>query len=139
MTDRPALRDALVRDEGIRFKTYRCTAGKLTIGVGRNLDDVGISRDEAMLLLDNDIARVEADARKHHWFGGLDAARQEVVLNMIFNLGATSFAKFYQTIAAIAAADYAGAADRMRKSLWARQVGARAERLAKQMETGERQ
>jgi lysozyme len=133
----PYIRDALLRDEGLRLKTYRCTAGKLTIGVGRNLDDNGITREEAFYLLNNDIAAVHADlTRKFPWYGSLDEVREAVVLNMAFNLGITKFSQFYQTIAAIARADYADAADRMRKSLWARQVGARAERLAKQMETG---
>ena len=53
------LSSSLVRDEGLRLKTYRCTAGKLTIGVGRNLDDCGITHAEAMALLANDIATVE--------------------------------------------------------------------------------
>lgn len=51
-------------DEGLRFKPYRCTAGKLTIGVGRNIDDVGISRAEAYILLDNDIARATRDCEE---------------------------------------------------------------------------
>jgi lysozyme len=131
------LADALVRDEGLRLKPYRCTAGKLTIGVGRNLDDVGISREEAMHLLDNDIARVKADAtHAFPWFGRLDQVRQDVVLNMIFNLGINRFSQFHQTIKCIEAFDYAGAADRMLQSLWAKQVGARAVRLANQMRNG---
>jgi lysozyme len=47
----------LVRYEGLRLKPYRCTAGKLTIGIGRNLDDCGISQTEAYVLLENDIPR----------------------------------------------------------------------------------
>jgi len=132
------LRDALVRDEGIRLKVYRCTAGKLTIGVGRNLDDVGISMEEAMHLLDNDIARVRAEVRHAFpWFQGLDDVRQNVVLNMVFNLGLYRFAQFFQTIKCIESHDYAGAADRMLQSLWAKQVGARAVRLSKQMRDGQ--
>ena len=49
------LRDQLIIDEGLRLRPYRDSVGKLTIGVGRNLDDVGISNDEAMVLLDHDI------------------------------------------------------------------------------------
>jgi lysozyme len=132
-----SLRDALVRDEGLRLKPYRCTAGKLTIGVGRNLDDVGINRDEAMVLLDNDIARVKADAaHAFAWFARLDPVRQDVVLNMIFNLGINRFSQFHQTIQCIEAFDYEGAADRMLQSLWAKQVGQRAIRLARQMREG---
>ena len=136
---RPALREALVLDEGLRLKTYRCTAGKLTIGVGRNLDDNGITRDEAMVLLDNDIARVESECRKTFaWFGALDDVRQEVILNMAFNLGISRLSQFHQTLSCLSAHDYSGAAERMTQSLWARQTGKRAERLSRQMKTGVR-
>ena len=128
----------LVRDEGLKLKPYRCTAGKLTIGVGRNLDDVGITRDEAMVMLWNDIARVKADAtHAFPWFARLDPVRQDVVLNMIFNLGINRFSQFHQTIKCIEAFDYAGAADRMLQSLWAKQVGQRAVRLSNQMRNGQ--
>lgn len=137
MSKPPNIRDELMRDEGLRLKPYRCTAGKLTIGVGRNLDDVGISRDEAYLLLENDIARAHADAnRAFPWYGALDEVRQGVVLNMVFNLGLTRFSQFHQTIQFIQRGEYAAAADQMLKSLWARQVGARATRLARQMREG---
>jgi lysozyme len=133
-----SLRDDLVRDEGIRLKPYRCTAGKLTIGVGRNLDDNGISRPEALALLDNDIARVKAECeRTFAWFGSLDSVRQEVVLNMVFNLGITRFSQFHQTIQHIQKGDYSAAADQMLKSLWAKQVSARATRLATKMRWGQ--
>ena len=49
------IKEQLVRHEGLRLKPYRCTAGKLTIGIGRNLDDCGISKTEAYVLLENDI------------------------------------------------------------------------------------
>jgi lysozyme len=130
------LRDDLIRDEGFRLKPYRCTAGKLTIGVGRNLEDLGISRDEALYLLDNDIVRVRAEViQAFPWFVGLTQDRQEVILSMVFNLGLYRFSRFHQTIKAIQAGDYQKAARQMRGSLWYRQVGARAERLAQRMET----
>lgn len=59
------LKQDLVRDEGKRLKPYKDTVGKLTIGVGRNLDDVGISESEAMALLDSDIAAVFAELDRH--------------------------------------------------------------------------
>ena len=53
------LYDALIhdlkRDEGVKLNPYKCTAGKLTIGVGRNLDDVGITEEESDMLLKNDL------------------------------------------------------------------------------------
>lgn len=56
--DTQQLREQLERHEGLRLKPYKDTVGKLTIGIGRNLDDKGISRKEAFALLDNDIAEV---------------------------------------------------------------------------------
>lgn len=132
----PYILDMLKRDEGVRFKPYVDTVGKTTIGVGRNLTDVGISQDECDLMLANDIARTEADAQHFSWFGGLNEARQAVILNMIFNLGLRSFKGFTQTIKYLEAGDYQSAADRMIASKWAEQVGARAGRLAIIMRTG---
>lgn len=41
----------LIRHEGLKLKPYQCTAGKLTIGVGRNIEDMGITEDEAIYML----------------------------------------------------------------------------------------
>lgn len=129
------LTELLIRDEGLRLKPYKDTVGKTTIGIGRNLDDVGISQDEAEYLLASDIAKAEAEALKYPWFIDLSAARQKVVLSMIFNLGPKGFAGFKNTITDIAAGDYGSAASRMLQSKWATQVGNRAVRLAQAMRT----
>lgn len=123
--------EQLVVDEGLRLRPYRCTAGKLTIGVGRNLDDRGITREEALVLLHNDI--------RESW-GGLCAALpwvlsapepvQEALLNMCFNLGLAGLLGFSRTLMLLQAGRWAEAADAMLASRWARQVGGRAERLA---------
>lgn len=127
----------LAVDEGVVLKPYRCTAGKLTIGIGRNLDDVGLSRDEAGYLLENDIARAELSARKLiPAFDALSEARQCVVVSMAFNMGEKTFSTFKNTLACINHGQWAAAASGMRQSLWAKQVGDRAERLAKMMEQG---
>jgi lysozyme len=132
----PHIEAHLVRDEGLRLKPYRDTVGKLTVGVGRNLDDVGITEEEALHLLRNDIARVAQECQQFPWFGALDDVRQAVVLNMVFNLGITKFKGFHNTITSIARADYEDAASRMLQSRWANQVGNRAVRLAEMMRTG---
>jgi len=130
----------LVKHEGLRLKPYRCTAGKLTIGVGRNLDDVGITQGEAMALLDNDIQRVEREVEQAFpWYDRLSAPRKNVVLNMVFNLGLARFRGFRNAIAAMQTENWADAAAEMLDSKWARQVGNRARELARQMETGEYQ
>jgi len=123
----------LVRDEGLRLKPYRDSVGKLTIGVGRNLDDVGISPDEAQYLLGNDIASAEAmlDLRVS-WWRRLDEDRQRVLVNMAFNLGERLLG-FERTLGAIANGSYDVAADAMLQSKWAQQVGPRAVRLAERM------
>ena len=139
---RARLRAMLVADEGLRLKPYRDTVGKLTIGVGRNLDDVGLSKIEAMYLLENDINRAIRDlVAVFDWFPLLDPVRQCVMVNMAFNMGIGSekrgLRSFHNTLAAVARGDYAAAAAGMRRSKWAKQVGNRAERLARMMESGQ--
>lgn len=155
--NRATLRDELVRDEGLRLRVYRCTAGKLTIGVGRNLDDVGIrphetkelgidkasviakglTRNQAFFLLDSDIDVVEQQLdHRLPWWRSLSDARQRVLLNMAFNLGIVGLLGFRNTLAFIKAGSFPAAAAGMRASLWARQVGKRAERLAIMMVGG---
>jgi len=125
----------LRRDEGVEKFPYRDTVGKLTIGVGRNLDDVGLSDPEIDFLLQNDIDTATAKLNQSYpWFSALDAVRQAVLINMTFNLG--SIHAFPRMRALVEAGDYEGAAGEMLDSLWARQVGSRAQRLSQQMRTG---
>ena len=129
--------DMLKKHEGVRLFPYRDTVGKLTIGIGRNLDDSGISMDEAELLLTNDIHHFQGGLRRTYpWFNLLLAARQDAVTDLAFNVGITGFSKFEATIAAIKRADYAGASRHMLASKWAAQVGSRATDLATMLETG---
>ncbi len=132
------LTEQLKRHEGIRNKPYKDTVGKLTIGIGRNLDDVGLSDDEIEYLLQNDIRRAIEDAKKAvKTFDSLTLSRQAVVANMVFNLGLSRFLGFKNTIAAIERGDYKTASEGMLASLWAKQVGKRATELAKLMEDGQ--
>ncbi|SAK15841.1 lysozyme [Burkholderia multivorans] len=136
MFDRKQLIVELSRDEGRRLKPYVDTVGKTTIGVGRNLTDVGITDAECDLLLSNDIDRTVAWLdRNLSWWRQLDAVRQRVVVNMAFNMGG-SLLTFTNTLAAMKRGDYAAAADGMLASKWASQVGARATRLASMMRSG---
>jgi lysozyme len=132
-----ALVQDLKRDEGLRLKAYRCSAGKLTIGYGHNLDDVGISEEEAEILLRNDVAKVVAalDA-KLPWWRNLTEVRQRVLANMVFNLGMTGLLGFRRTLKLIETGAYMEAAQAMLASKWAKQVGKRAERLALAMRDG---
>lgn len=131
------LKDQLKRHERFRSKPYRCTAGKLTIGYGRNLDDNGISRQEAEYMLDNDVLRIITDLKLEiPWFYLLDEVRQEVLINMAYNLGTEGLLKWKNTLEDIRIGSFDKAADRMELSLWAGQVGNRAKELADQMRTG---
>ena len=135
--DRTALIRQIRLHEGERLKPYRCTAGKLTIGVGRNLDDRGITREESAMLLDNDIRLLEIELfRALPWASALDDVRQRVLLDMAFNLGLPGLLQFKRTLEAIRTGQYQQAATMMLDSLWARQVGQRAERLSRMMATG---
>lgn len=135
--DRDTLMQELVRDEGVRLKPYRCTAGKLTIGVGRNIDDRGITNAEAMYLLNNDMAICESEltAVLPSW-RELSDTRQRVLLNMVFNLGRDRMSKFTKFIGCLKMNDFEGAAKEMMDSAWATQVGQRAVRLRDMMLRG---
>jgi len=136
--DIDSLEDQLIDHEGLELKPYHCTADKLTIGVGRNIQDRGITEDEARYLLKNDIKIVEDELlTRQPVVAGLDSVRQRVLVDMGFNLGLPILMKFQNMWAAIEEEDYHEAARQMMDSRWASQVGRRAERLAQAMSSGE--
>ena len=119
------------------MKPYTDAAGKISIGVGRNLTDVGISEDEADYLLDNDISSILHQlVARIAIFGSLDTTRQNVLADMAMNLGIEGLLRFHKMLAAIEAHDFEKAADEMLDSKWATQVGKRATELAAMMRTG---
>jgi lysozyme len=130
------IEEMLIRHEGLRLKPYRCTAGKLTIGVGRNLEDNGISEDEAMVMLTNDIANARKALSVYIWFDGLSSVRKNVCLDMVFNLGIKGFSRFKWMISCINRGDYECAANEMLNSKWAAQVGKRVYELSEMMRKG---
>jgi lysozyme len=131
------LRDQLRRDEGVRFHPYKDTVGRTTIGVGRNLDDTGITLEEANFLLDNDIARAEASlAESFPWTDGLDDIRKAVLVNMVFNMGVHGLSQFKETLSLVREGKYEEASHEMLNSTWAQQVGPRAFRLSQQLREG---
>lgn len=135
--DRAAMTRQLRLHEGERLRPYRCTAGKLTIGVGRNLEDRGITAAESAYLLANDIeAEERALVKALPWVAQLDEVRQRVLLDMAFNMGIGTLLTFKNTLATMRAGDYQRAAVMMLDSRWARQVGERAQRLSWMMAMG---
>lgn len=151
----------LMVNEGCKLKSYRDTVGKLTIGIGRNLDDnpltieeqcyVGhncrtlfISNDQAAYLCRNDLKKVRTDLdRELPWWRDLNPDRQYVMIDLCFNMGIgnrqkkTKLLSFSNTLDLIARGYYEKAADNLLKSKYAKQVGIRAERNAYALRTGE--
>jgi lysozyme len=131
------LKKSLILHEGLKLKPYQCTAGKTTIGCGRNLDDVGISTSEAMVMLDNDIGRAVAELnRTKPGWKDHDDTRQNVLVELVFNLGMPRLLGFKKMWAALDRKDYAAAADEMMNSKWAVQVKGRAKTLSDKMRQG---
>lgn len=135
MLNRDALMEDLIRDEGLKLKPYRDTVSKLTVGVGRNLDDRGITRDEALYLLGNDVNVTikDLDAVLPEW-RLLGDSRARALANMMFNLGRVRFCQFVKMLDAIRRHDFEEAARECLESKWASQVGDRAKRIAKMLE-----
>jgi len=137
--DRGLLKIDLVRDEGMRLHPYRDSVGKWTVGVGRNLDDVGISEAEALAMLDADIDRAVGDLQRNlPWLSGRPEPVQRALANMAFNLGWPRLSGFRNMLAALESGSYGKAAEEALNSLWARQVGPRAERVAALIRQGAR-
>ena len=139
------LLDQLKHDEGFSYEPYKCTRGVFTIGYGttRINDDVvteytpPIPETEASNLLKADAYEACIAAQGIFGdFGYLTPLRQEVLVNMAYNLGASGLARFTKMNAAILDRDWKRAAAEMKDSKWYRQVGNRAVRLTEQMGRG---
>jgi lysozyme len=131
------LKNMLVQEEGYSQFPYRDTEGVLTLGIGRNLESNGVSMSESLFMLDNDVNDAIAILNKQlSCFNRLDRVRQIILIDMVFNLKNRLFG-FVNTLAAIERGDYKLAAQEMLNSKWAKQVGRRAVRLSKMMETGQ--
>ena len=127
----------LTRDEGKRNKVYLDSRGIATIGIGRNVRDLGLSDDECAYLLKNDIARVSAELdHQLPWWRDMTENRQRALTNLCFNLGINRLLMFVNTLVAMKEGRYDDAATGMENSVWAKQVGARATRLQKMMREG---
>lgn len=131
------LTQQLKRHEGYRRLVYECSRGVLTVGIGRNLETVGISEKEAEFLLENDIQEAIKRLNKNNLLEGHDEVRQAVLINMSFNLGINGLLKFRQSLKHWRNKDYEKFSDEILKSRWARQVGSRAIELSEQARTGE--
>jgi lysozyme len=149
------LADDLIADEGLELSAYHCTEGKLTIGVGRNLDSNPLSaneeracghdgrtqpitRNQAMYLLDNDMLRVVANLDIYiPWWQDLDDVRQRVVANLAFQLGIAGLLKFKKMLTHLQNHEYNEAAFELIDSKYSLQTPKRAARNANRLRTGE--
>jgi lysozyme len=132
-----ALKKQLSKHEGLRLKPYKDTKGHLTIGVGRNLDALGISLEEAMLLLENDIEWVLDDLDSNlSWWRTQSEDRQLAMADMCFNLGIKGLLTFKNTLRYWQRGEYDKAADGILDSLYAKQVGQRAKTIAEMVRKG---
>lgn len=124
--------------EGLRLKPYKCSSGKLTIGYGRNLEDVGISKTEADYMFQADFARAIQDAMSLCKFYNIDykqliEQRFYVLVDMCFNMGYERTKNFKKMFSALKKGLYEDAAREMLDSVWAKQVGNRAIKLSQLM------
>ena len=134
--ERDALRVQLTAHEGLRRFPYTDSVGKLTIGVGRNLTDRGITDAEARYLLDNDILTAVGDLQALVWFPALDSVRQRVFIDLAFNLGISRLKGFVKMLDAVSRQDWPTAAAELLDSTYATQVGQRAQTLAAMLVSG---
>lgn len=130
--------EQLKRHEGYRTHFYRCSSGLATIGVGRCIEEgsLGLSDDEILYLLQNDVARCKRELLAFSWFMDLDQVRQDAMVNLLFNLGMTRLMGFRNALAAMERSDFQTAADEFMDSRWATQVGNRADEVCEMIRTG---
>lgn len=131
------LDEGSVKDKAGNHMPYQCPADKLTIGYGRNIESRGITEDEALYLLKNDIDLCRGELiRNVPMYLRVNEARKAVLINMCFNLGMPTLLTFKRFLTALSAGDYDSASREMLDSRWARQVGKRAITLADIMRSG---
>lgn len=137
--NRQRLISSLIEHEGIRNLVYEDSVGVLTIGIGHNVEDVPLSNRAIEVICEDDIAIAEGELDKNwaNWKRDLSDPRQNVLIEMVFNLGYPRFSKFVKFIAAVKEQNWAEAEVQMLDSRWAEQVGRRAINLANQMKSGQ--
>jgi len=133
------LQRLLIKHEGMRLKPYEDVLTEdITIGVGRNLDSLGLTEDEVMYLLTNDIVRCDKELlHNFKWYSEMCRARQDAMINLCFNLGITRLLTFKKALQAMADKEYIKAAAEFLDSKWAAQVGSnRSDDIACMIRTG---
>lgn len=131
------LREDLIRDEGLRKFPYEDTVGKLTIGIGHNLTDRGLSDRVIQKIYDEDVeeAQIMLDRFLPWWITRPEPV-QRALVNLCFNMGIKTLLTFKITLANIQSGQYDRAAQNLLRSKYAKQVGERAQRVANLIRQG---
>jgi len=141
MTLREQIIKDLIHHEGKENFVYKDTKDIETIGVGRNLRDVGLSDDEIQYLLNNDIDRVEKQLDTYFpwWREKMEIVRR-MIISFVFNVGIGTAQKFPKMMKALEEDHYGVAVDELlynskgEKSKYYKQVGRRAKEMAEWLE-----
>ena len=130
------LKERIKKHEGLRFTPYEDSLGILTVGYGRNLRDVPFSQEEVDFMFERDFERAEKAAALLPVYRELNAVRQGVLIEMIFQMGLYGVSKFKKFLAAALVGDWHEAKKQMLDSQWAKQTPERAEELAEIFHNG---
>lgn len=129
----------LKADEGFRSYAYTDSEGWITIGYGRLVDKRkggGISQDEALYLLQNDIKAKSDQLLAYAWFNAQDSVRQAALTNMTFNLGLDGLLHFPHFLGYMLVKDYPNAVKELTDTPWHSQTGVRADRIIAMINSG---
>lgn len=129
------LKRSLVKHEGCRKFPYVDTKGKITVGIGYNVSDRGMSEIWIEQQYEEDVSYFQKELSKFPWFIKLNDDRKIVLMDMAF-MGLQRFLNFKRMINAIEENDFKTAALEMLNSDWAKEVKNRALDLAQGMSTG---
>jgi lysozyme len=125
------IKEMLRKHEGYRRFAYKDSVGKISVAIGRNLEDRGITEAEALYLLDNDIEDFTKQLRDRlYWFDSIHEDAKIVLIDMAFNMGLGGLLTFHETLEHIKNENYKAASVSMLQSKWANQVGVRAIELS---------
>ena len=138
------LREQLEIDEGVKYVIYLDHLGLPTFGIGHLVTKTdpesgqavgtSISKERVAECFDMDVQSVINDCNKlYKDFEDLPEEVQQIIANMMFNMGYTRLSKFKGMKRGVDSKDWNQAADEMVDSRWYRQVTNRANRLVERM------
>lgn len=134
---RPRLVSSVKRHEGFVPEVYTCPAGYPTIGYGTRINEIELEESTAEKWLVRELEEKHERLVGVFGFAEMDTVRQDVILEMCYQLGVGGCLRFKNMWAAIRVQDFERAADEMLDSRWAReQTPERARKLAAKMRSG---